>query len=162
MKCAMLSRPPFHAFLPSGPPRKHVSRERSHAFAELSLDVVSEPARESMAHPRRRPGCPEGRPGFVAMVEFVLAARRRTTPMRVRPTDPCRAPCRPYGLGRHRGAACDQTPFPFARSVVMVHYSLEEPGFCGGSGSRTRLATAASTSGSTLKNPPVEPMSRVV
>ena len=31
------------------------------------------------------------------------AARRRATPMRVRPTDPRRAPCRPYGLGE-RGA----------------------------------------------------------
>ena len=45
-----------------------------------------------------RPACAEGRPGVLAVVEFDLAARRRTTPMRVRPTDPCRAPCRPYGL----------------------------------------------------------------
>jgi hypothetical protein len=29
-----------------------------------------------------------------------LARRRRTTPVRVRPKDPRRAPCRPYGLGR--------------------------------------------------------------
>jgi hypothetical protein len=29
-----------------------------------------------------------------------LAVQRRLAPMRVRPTDPRRAPCRPYGLGR--------------------------------------------------------------
>ena len=32
-RCAMLSRPPFHAFLPSGSPRKHVGLAGSHAFA---------------------------------------------------------------------------------------------------------------------------------
>jgi hypothetical protein len=51
---------------------------------------------------RGRPACAEGRPGILAMVRSGLAARRRTTPMRVRPTDPRRAPCRPYGLGTSR------------------------------------------------------------
>jgi AAA domain len=51
---------------------------------------------------RRRPARAEGRPRFLAMVRFDLAAQRRTTPMRVRPTDPRRAPCRPYGLGWRR------------------------------------------------------------
>jgi hypothetical protein len=49
-----------------------------------------------------RPACAEGRLSFVAVVEFGLAARRQLTPMRVRPTDPRRAHCRPYGLGRRR------------------------------------------------------------
>jgi hypothetical protein len=87
-RCAMLSRPPFHALLPSRPPRKHGGLAGTHAFAVSGRDVVSEPARESMAHP----ACAEGRLGALAMVQFDLAAQRRTTPMRVRPTDPCRAP----------------------------------------------------------------------
>ncbi len=37
-----------------------------------------------------------------AMVEFDLAARRPTMPVRVRAPHPCRAPWRPYGLGRRR------------------------------------------------------------
>jgi hypothetical protein len=49
---------------------------------------------------RRRPENEEGRPGVLAMVQFDLAARRRLAPMRVRPTDPCHAQTRPYGLGR--------------------------------------------------------------
>ncbi len=44
--------------------------------------------------------CAEGRPGVLAVVRSGPAARRRTTPMRVRPTDPRRAPRRPYGLAR--------------------------------------------------------------
>jgi hypothetical protein len=39
---------------------------------------------------RGRPACAEGRSSFVAMVRSGLAARCRTTPMRVRPTDPHR------------------------------------------------------------------------
>ena len=45
----MLSRPAFPTVLSSEPPRKHESRAKSHAFAELGRDVVSEPSRESMA-----------------------------------------------------------------------------------------------------------------
>jgi len=41
-----------------------------------------------------------GRPVVLAVVQSGHAARRRRTPMKVRPTDPRRAPCRPYGLGR--------------------------------------------------------------
>ena len=53
---------------------------------------------------RQRDGlaCAAERPSALAMVRSGLAARRRMTPMRVRPTDPRRAPCRPYGLGRRR------------------------------------------------------------
>ena len=47
---------------------------------------------------RGRPMRAVRRPSSVAMVEFGLAARRQSTPMRVRPIDPCRAHCRPYGL----------------------------------------------------------------
>ena len=47
----MLSRPLFHTVLLSKPPRKHVTRARTHAFAGLGLDVASEPARESVAPP---------------------------------------------------------------------------------------------------------------
>jgi hypothetical protein len=54
------------------------------------------------ARRRGRPARAEGRPGVLVVVRSVLAARRRMTSMRVRPTDPCRAPCRPYGLGRRR------------------------------------------------------------
>jgi hypothetical protein len=62
------------------------------------------------AAPRRgRPACAEGRSSFVAMVRTGLAARCRMTPMRVRPTDPRRAPCRPYGLGRRRIRIADGT-----------------------------------------------------
>jgi hypothetical protein len=61
--------------------------------------VLRSDAGAGQAAPRRgRPACAEGRSSFVAMVEFDLAARRRTTPMKVRPTDPYGAPCRPYGL----------------------------------------------------------------
>jgi hypothetical protein len=101
MGCAMLSRPAFHAFLPSGPPRKHVGLAGTHAFAGWGRHIVSEPARESMAHPN------QGRPGVLAVVEFGPAARRQRMPMRVRPTDPCRAHCRPYGLGRRRIRSAD-------------------------------------------------------
>ncbi len=58
---------------------------------------------------RRRPARAEGRPGMLAVVQFDLAARRQSTPMRVRPTDPCRAPCRPYGLGRRPIRSADGT-----------------------------------------------------
>ena len=47
---AMLSRPHFSTVLPSNPPpRKHETLARTHAFAGLGPDVVSEPSRESMA-----------------------------------------------------------------------------------------------------------------
>ena len=55
---------------------------------------------DKLALRRGRPACAEGRPSALAVVRSGLAARRRTTPMRVRPTDPCRAPRRPYGLNR--------------------------------------------------------------
>jgi hypothetical protein len=45
----MLSRPLSCTFLPSKPPRKHESHARSHAFAGLGPNEVSEPSRESMA-----------------------------------------------------------------------------------------------------------------
>ncbi len=52
------------------------------------------------AAPRRgRPARAERRSGVAPMVRFGCATQRRTAPMRVRPTDPRRAPCRPYGLG---------------------------------------------------------------
>ncbi len=108
----MLSRPPFYAFLPLGPPRKHGGLAGIHAFAGLGRGAVCEPARESMAHPT------QGRPGVLAMVRYGFAARRRTAPMRVRPTDPCRAPWRPYGLGRRRSAADKETQFPFASLIT--------------------------------------------
>ena len=41
---------------------------------------------------RRRPACAEGRPDVLAMVRTGLAAQRQSAPMRVRPTDPTRAP----------------------------------------------------------------------
>jgi hypothetical protein len=50
----MLSRPAFHALLPSGPPRKHGGLAGTHAFAGWGRFIVSEPARESMAHPDAR------------------------------------------------------------------------------------------------------------
>ena len=59
--------------------------EVCHAFAGLGKDMVSEPARESMARPVQR------RPDTLAVVEFDLAARRQLAPMRVRVPDPCRA-----------------------------------------------------------------------
>jgi len=58
---------------------------------------------------RGRSACAEGRPNAQAMVRSRLAARRRMTPLRVRPTDPRRAPCRPYGLGRRRIRGTDGT-----------------------------------------------------
>ena len=100
----MLSRPAFYIFLPSGPPRKHVGLTGTHAFAGWGRDIVSEPARESMAHPT------QGRPSILAMVQFDLAARRQLTPMRVRPTDPRRAPCRPYGLDAGESAGLRNEP----------------------------------------------------
>jgi hypothetical protein len=57
-----------------------------------------------------RPACAEGRLSFVAVVEFDLAARRQLTPMRVRPTDPCRAQRRPYGLTALDGGESDAHP----------------------------------------------------
>jgi AAA domain len=70
--------------------------------------VLRPDAGAGQAAPRRgRPAWAEGRPGILAMVRSGLAARRRTTPMRVRPTDPRRAPCRPYGLGRRRIRSAD-------------------------------------------------------
>ena len=78
--------------------------------ADLAARVLRPEAGAGQAAPRRgRPACAEGRPGVLAVVEFDLAARRRTTPMRVRPTDPRRAPCRPYGLGRRRIRSADGT-----------------------------------------------------
>ncbi len=53
---------------------------------------------------RDRPACAARGPNAVAMVEFDLAARRPMTPMDVRPTDPCRAPWRPYGLTALKGS----------------------------------------------------------
>ena len=65
---------------------------------------------------RRRPAWAEGRPSNLAVVEFDLAARRPTTPMGVRPTDPCRAPCRPYGLARGETEAMTER----AATVITV------------------------------------------
>ena len=92
----MLSRPPFYIFLPSGPPRKHVSRARTHAFAGWGrVWSPNRPAKAWHTRPQgRRP-----RP-FLAVVEFDLAVQRQSTPMRVKRTDPCRAPWPPYRLGR--------------------------------------------------------------
>jgi AAA domain len=72
--------------------------------------VLRPDAGAGQAAPRRgRPACAEGRPGILAVVRSGLAARRRTTPMRVRPTDPRRAPCRPYGPCRRRIRSADGT-----------------------------------------------------
>jgi hypothetical protein len=62
------------------------------------------------AAPRHsRPARAEGRPRLVAMVQIGFAARRQSAPMRVRPTDPRRAPCRPCGLGRRRIRSAEGT-----------------------------------------------------
>jgi hypothetical protein len=74
--------------------------------------VLRPDAGAGQAAPRRgRPACAEGRPSVLAMVRSGLARRRRTTPMSVRPTDPRRAPCRSYGLGRACHPATDARLF---------------------------------------------------
>ena len=52
----MLSRPGFRTSPRSKPPRKHEARARPHAFAGPGPYVVSEPARESMAHSEKGSG----------------------------------------------------------------------------------------------------------
>jgi hypothetical protein len=116
----MLSRPPVHAFLPSRPPRKHVGLAGTHAFAGWGRDIVSETV------PRKH-GTPEARgPSSVAVVQFDLAARRRSTPMRVRPTDPCRTPWPPYGLGRRPIRSADRTANNHAASPDAASSGMTE------------------------------------
>jgi len=78
--------------------------------ADLAARGLRPGAGAGKAAPRRgRRVRAEGGPRIRAVVRSGLAARRRTTPMRVRPTDPRRALCRPYDLGERRIRSADGT-----------------------------------------------------
>ncbi len=53
----MLSRPLFRTVPPPKAPRKHECRARTHAFAGSRPDIVSGPARESMAPSTQEGAC---------------------------------------------------------------------------------------------------------